>query len=291
MTYLITLIENMKKIIAVLIFLCSFTAAFAQGPGDLQRLVDTEKSFAKMAAERNTKEAFLTFLADDGITFNPGPGNGKETWNKRSVTPALLTWTPEYADISANGILGYTTGPWEYRAKGKDDVPSAFGHYVTLWQKQTDGNFRAVLDIGISHDKVALADNYGTAKGATLNNKKISAADSSTMFFEIAEKDGLNKAYRNYLADDVRLYREGKAPFVGKKNASEAVKKESRVKFGKRSIFINAGDLAYLSNSYAFLDEADKETEKGNFLQIWKFRGEKWQIVLDLFNPLPAEKK
>ena len=118
---------------------------------DLQKLVETEQTFAKTAADKNTKAAFLEFLADDGIVFNPTEANGKLVWKARPESPALLAWNPAWADISSDGKLGYTTGGWEFRPKGKTDKPAGFGEYVTLWQKQGDGSYKAVLDIGINH--------------------------------------------------------------------------------------------------------------------------------------------
>lgn len=278
----------MKITLFLLIIIFGVSQVFSQN--DLEKIVNTEKAFAKTAAEKNTKTAFLDFSSEDGLLFNPNPINAKELWNSRPVGPALLAWTPLYADISSNGVLGYTTGPWEFRPKGKDDPPSGFGHYVTIWQKQPNGNYKFVLDIGISHEKVALVDSWSSPKdaGKELNQEKISAADTSTQFFETAEKKSLESAYKMFLSDDVRLYRNGKIPFVGKKNALNELKKNKvAVKFAKRSIFTSANDLAYISNSYTLFDKDGKETEKGNFLQIWKFRAGKWQIVLDLFNPIP----
>lgn len=274
-----------------LVVLAAFSN-FAQT--DLNKLVDTEKAFAKTAFEKNTKTAFLEFLADDGILFQPNPVNGKEYWRSQPDSSALLVWTPAFADISGNGVLGYTTGPWELRPKGKDDVPTAFGHYVTIWQKQLNGNYKAVLDIGISHEKVALVNNWTSPddSGKESNEKKYSAADFTAQFFETADALGLEKAYKTYAADDIRLYRNGKTPFVGKKSSLEEIKKvKNKIKFTKRSIFLSAGDLAYMSNSYAVLNKAGKEIEKGHFLQIWKMRKDRWHIVLDIFNPLPQPKQ
>lgn len=280
----------MRIYVALFILILSFSSSFAQN--DLNKLVETEKAFARTAAEKNTKTAFLEFMADDAIGFFPTPKNAKEVWNSRPVTPALLAWTPEFADIASNGVLGYTTGPWEYRPKGKNDAPAAFGHYVTLWQKQPDGNYKAVLDIGINHPPIALVNNWNSPNGSgkELNEKKYSASDFSAQFFEMADLSGLEKAYKTFAAEDIRLYRDGNAPFVGKKNSLNELKKfKNKVKFTKRSIFLSASDLAYTSNSYAVLDKDNKEIEKGNFLQIWKLRKGKWQIVLDLFTPLPKQ--
>jgi len=50
----------------------------------------------------------------------------------------------------------------------------------------------------------------------------------------------------------------------------------------------SAGNLAYSMTTYE-LKEAAKTIEKGNTVQIWKFTGGKWQIVMDVFAPIPAK--
>lgn len=277
----------MKFIFVVLLLVFAIGTIFAQN--DLNRMVETEKAFAQMAAEKNTRAAFLEFSAADGIMFSPTAVNAKTLWTGREANSSLLAWTPAFADISSNGVLGYTTGPWELRPKGKDDAPTSFGHFVTLWQKQPDGNFKWVLDIGISHSQVPLTTNWTSPNDAqSTSENRGSAADTSTQFFETAEKIGLEKAYKMFLADDARVYRDGKIPFTNKKNALNEIKKNKQfIRFAKRSFFTSAADLAYISNTYTYFDKSNKETEKGNFVQIWKFKQGRWQIVLDLFSLIP----
>jgi hypothetical protein len=166
---------------------------------------------------------------------------------------------------------------------------------VTVWQRQPDGGYLAALDLGISHDKPASIETEWKSpadSGKELNEKKISAADTSSAFFEMVTDQGLNKAYKTFLADDARILREGKQPILGRQAALAEFKKEKRkIFFAKRSVFVGAADMAYISNSYTFNDKSGREIEKGNFLQIWKLRGGKWQIVLDAFLPIPEEKK
>ena len=120
---------------------------------ELQKLVETENAFAQTAAEKGTKSAFLEYLAADGVLFHPEAVNGKKYWNERGESAGLLLWKPIFADISSNGVLGYTTGPWSFSPKREEKNPTSFGDYITIWQKQPDGNFKFVLDIGISHAK------------------------------------------------------------------------------------------------------------------------------------------
>src|SRR3954449_2738641 len=116
-------------------------------------LVQMERDFARTAATKGTRDAFLEFLADDGVLFQPGPVNGKKFWTERQPRKGLLSWEPVFADISRAGDLGYTTGPWEFRANGPDDQPVAFGQYFTIWKKQADGGWKAVLDRGVATEK------------------------------------------------------------------------------------------------------------------------------------------
>ena len=56
--------------------------AFAQ-KGDVRQanrlaVVEAERAFARAAATKGTRDAFLEFLAGDGIIFQPGPVNGKQ---------------------------------------------------------------------------------------------------------------------------------------------------------------------------------------------------------------------
>ena len=77
----------MKKTIVLFIIIFNFSNLFSQTKSDLEKLVETEKSFAQAAAEKGIKPAFLEFLADDGILFRPNAVNGKESWLARPASP------------------------------------------------------------------------------------------------------------------------------------------------------------------------------------------------------------
>jgi hypothetical protein len=284
----------MKVIGWFLTIFLAVAGSLAQPAETTKKLAETEKAFAAMAEAKGTRAAFLEFLAKDGLIFPKGlPVNAHEFWENRAENGSLLSWGPDFVDVATSGIIGYTAGPWEYRPKGKADAPAAFGHFVTIWQKQPSGQFRAVLDIGISHDKVALSSDWASPadSGKEMNEKRISAADASVKFFETAEAQGLAKAYKLFAAGDVRLYREGQLPFIGKKTIGGAIKKDNnKLQFNRRSVFVSTSDMAYISNGYSYF-APDKKTvvENGSFLQIWKLRKGKWEIVLDIFSPVPAK--
>ena len=96
------------------------------------------------------------------------------------------------------------------------------------------------------------------------------------------------KAYKQYAADDIRLYREGAFPVLGKGKIGDLVGKDKgKIAFAKRTSFLGSADLAYINNTYT-LTQPDGKIEKGNFLQIWHLRNGRWQIVLDIFKPAAA---
>ena len=276
---------------AVILFLIGIFSVNSFAQSNLQKIYDTEKSFEKRVAEKGIKDAFIEFLAPDGIVFTPNATNGREFWKNRAASPAFLTWNPTFVDVSSNGAIAYSTGNSIYKAKGKDDTNSFYGEYATIWSRQPNGNYLAALDIGISHDQANTETKWTSPSdsGKEMNTQGSSAADSSTAFFEASAKQGLSKAYKTFLTEDARMLRDGKMPIIGKKNILDEYKNfKSKVNFTKSSVFIEAADMAYINNSYTIVDKSGKTTETGNFLQVWKLRGGKWQIVFDVFHPNPT---
>jgi ketosteroid isomerase-like protein len=116
----------------------------------LDSLIAAERAFATMSVEKGARDAFLTYLAEDGVIFSPLATDGRQAWESRAPLTATLAWEPIFAEISAAGDFGYTTGPWELRPNDPQR-PTGYGHYVSVWQKQADGAWRVTVDIGIAH--------------------------------------------------------------------------------------------------------------------------------------------
>ena len=56
------------------------------------------------------------------------------------------------------GDLGYTTGPWEFKADIHDAKSVAWGHFLTVWKRQPDGSWKFAIDLGISNPQPAQAE-------------------------------------------------------------------------------------------------------------------------------------
>jgi ketosteroid isomerase-like protein len=264
---------------------------FAQA--DVQPILVAEKTFEQAAAERGVRSAFLEFLADDAIVFRPSPVNGKKYWNAAADLSSLTySRNVTHSDISANGILGYTTGNWRLYPKGKSESSAKFGQYVTIWERKPDGKFRASLDIAITHDKLPFTETDRTwrfDRHKDMNKRGWSPADAS-MNFSRSSMGGarLGGAYARFAAKDVRLLREGEPPILGKKNVVREMRRYVSIEFPANIALFQAADMAYTWNKCAFAD-SNEGTESGNCLHIWKLRNKKWWIVLGVFSRVPNE--
>ncbi len=115
------------------------------------RIADLE--MAKAVSDRNL-EKFNTLVADDAVFFGRDVSRGREAvakaWLPLFTDPSMfLKWQPNEVQVSASGDLGYSIGTYERMSKDPAGRPtSATGTYVSIWRKQADGRWRAVLDIG-----------------------------------------------------------------------------------------------------------------------------------------------
>jgi ketosteroid isomerase-like protein len=115
-------------------------------------LLQADRDFSAMSVREGTFKAFLTYIAEDGVILrnNAYPSKGKESLRQRfegkSDTPFILSWEPLFEKISESGDLGYTYGIHSNTNKTTGEITK--GTYITIWQKQTDGNWKYVLDTG-----------------------------------------------------------------------------------------------------------------------------------------------
>lgn len=122
---------------------------------DKEGLLQADRDFSKMSADKGMYDAFDYYMADSATHFraNSLPIVGRE--NIRALmsgeTGATLAWEPYQVDVAASGDLGYTLGKWQYVAvdtAGNESIST--GHYVSIWKKQPDGTWKYVFDAGTS---------------------------------------------------------------------------------------------------------------------------------------------
>jgi ketosteroid isomerase-like protein len=266
----------------------------------LLEMVNTERNFAKTSVEKNAKEAFLSYLSDSGLVIQKGKVvNGKQAWADRKIDSSELSWFPDFADIAASGDFGYTTGPWQYKNAKMDKKPVASGHFNTVWKKQSDGSWKAVIDLGISHPQ-SLNQNtnpdsitFSKIKSEPDKNKDLDLLRSA--FFDLekefihAYNAGGNDVYKQYISTEVRIYRMGRLPYLLKDSVNKflADKSEKRTFEFTDGDIASSGDFGYVYGSVitGMNNNGVLQTNHGNYMRIWKREKDgKWKIVLDVIN-------
>ena len=270
-------------LLLLLVFLCASGSAQMMP----QPIYDAQRAFERAVAEKGAKPAFLEFLSDDAVLFRPEAVNGREYLEKRNETAAgTLSRRVNFADISVNGLLGYTIGEWTLIPKGKPGAVPKVGQYATVWSKRLDGKYKAILDIEISHDPEFQSFRRGALPPRNEGDKNKwgwSAVDTAMNFLRMSmTKKGLGGAYDKFASDDIVLLREGMPPITGSDAASKEMEKYIAVDFPAKVSQFETGDIAYSWNPCAYAT-SNEGMEKGNCLHIWKFRDKKWRIVLGVF--------
>ncbi|MBI2187615.1 MAG: DUF4440 domain-containing protein [Acidobacteria bacterium] len=114
-------------------------------------LLEADRQFAQSTKD---VDLFMSYWAPDATAHLSGRAavRGTDAIRKAFAEPVTapgvsLSWTPERAEVSAAGDLGYTVGSYELTANGAKER----GKYVTIWKKQPEGTWKVIEDIGNSN--------------------------------------------------------------------------------------------------------------------------------------------
>ena len=289
------ILSRLSKFFLFLAFLALAGARAADvDPGKaVGSLIAAEKAYAKLAGEKGFREASLSVFADDAVIFTPNAVNGKKFWRETKDDPAI-TWRPTFASISRSGDLGYTTGPSEFWKSRDAKNPDGFGHFVTIWRKDTKGLWKVALDVGINHPQPQEPE---TEIRTYLPNSSLVHPQSADADLEKTErnfaeslKDDEGDAIIDNASDDIRVYRRGQLPAVGrtaaKKMLAEEDAKTTRTPLGVGNS--TPIDLAYEYGEYT--SERDNTAQRGIYVCIWRIDSDgQWRLALDLQKSAPEK--
>lgn len=284
-------------LLILLVFSNHFGQSFQENR--LNEMIRTEYSFAEKASEKGTRDAFLEFIADEGILFRPTSVNGKEFLTKQNYRPGLLRWYPVFAYMSSSGDMGCTTGPAEFR-KDKDSMAIWFGNFCTVWQLKSDRKWKFLIDAGISNSKpeielVRLNVNQSSFTDSNSNPILDNQSDKNLIlhidneFNNMVLTDGIYATYTKFINENSRLLRDGIDPIIGIKKIAEFCNTQSgKFSFipidGNRSI---AGDFGFVYGTLEINNADSGHNNKYNYLRVWCKEVNKWKILIEVFNPLP----
>ncbi|SIT89836.1 YybH family protein [Pontibacter indicus] len=248
----------------LLMLLCAFQSPGQDRDKALASLVEAETRFATASVEKGIRAAFIENLADDAVVFLPEPVNGKKGYGSRPESSAKLSWYPAYADISSSLDWGYTTGPYEFRAKPDDANPAGAGFYLSVWKKQPDGQWKVAIDQGSSYPvELIKPEAYQPAAKTETGagtEQDLLARDSQQV-----------QPYH----EETLVYRAGHYPVRYKDLIIEPAANIYYTTIG--SDISSAADMAYTYGSYTRGKNHDAET--GYYLKVWKVLDGQWRLV------------
>lgn len=119
-----------------------------------QQILAREEAWNQAYADRDA-DALSGFYADDAAIAAPGEQlvRGREAVNtatsEMATDPNLqLSFRANRVQVSESGDVGYTRGQYLMTATdpGTNQPQSSQGYYLTVWQRQEDGSWKAVED-------------------------------------------------------------------------------------------------------------------------------------------------
>lgn len=143
----------MKTVLRLSVCVALLSAIALAADRDATVLMQADRDFAKATAAKRL-EGWMSFMAPNAVLLRAEPLVGLEQISagmaKDFTSPGFqLTWEPVKAEFVGNGPVGYTIGRYEAKFTGDDGKPrTAHGSYMTTWQKQRDGSWKVVADIG-----------------------------------------------------------------------------------------------------------------------------------------------
>ena len=270
-------------------------------------LIVAERAFASRSTANGSRDAFLAWLADDAVLFIPRAAPGRPFFEQQPAPGTGLDWEPVYAEVSAAGDLGFTTGPYEARADPSAATVTAYGNFVSIWKRNaaTDG-WKVALDLGTTNPRPAGARRLRSVRGDRVTGRSLTAIESDddmgtgigdrtvsplgadSLFAARAAVEGSAVIALTVGSTDLRLHRDGREPIVGREAAVASLRRadERFAWYPSFGLEAQSGDLGYTYGTYG--PPTPGAPEQGAYVRIWR-RGDdgRWRLALDITNPFP----
>lgn len=118
----------------------------------IEEIHQAETAFNDMAAEQGLQAAFLAFAADSAAINRSnqvikGKAAIRTYFEQQTLGDVRLSWEPEFIDVSEDGSMGYTYGPYTFSARDTSGrLMESTGIFHTVWKRQPNGSWKYVYD-------------------------------------------------------------------------------------------------------------------------------------------------
>lgn len=114
-----------------------------------EAIVAAEQAYSARFAEVGIDQGMRELLdPNDDLSFtDSGDPVHSSALGRGNLSKGTLSWSPAEVFVSRSGDMGASWG--RYTRTGADPAKKPVtGRYVTVWRKNADGEWRAVMDIG-----------------------------------------------------------------------------------------------------------------------------------------------
>jgi ketosteroid isomerase-like protein len=153
-----TRLRSLTTIVAAAVSFSVFVQSSSALAGDMdaqaKALEKLDADWSKSAVAKDV-DRLASFYVEDAFVYPPnsplalGRAAARKVWASYFSDPSFsISWKTAHASVSKSGEMGFTAGTYEDSYKGGDGkMVSEKGKYVTVWEKQKDGTWKAVHDI------------------------------------------------------------------------------------------------------------------------------------------------
>jgi hypothetical protein len=122
-------------------------------------VIAAELAFARMAREQGTWTAFRHYATSDALWPSPGWTNVQSSLRGRPDSAEPIVWGPDMVWMSCDGSFAASTG--------EANLPGGLhSRFLTIWQRQSNGDYRWVLDQGFDSEGGEIAPDMIAGKVA-----------------------------------------------------------------------------------------------------------------------------
>ncbi|MFB9068394.1 hypothetical protein [Pseudofulvimonas gallinarii] len=275
------------RLLPVLLGALAWVPATARA--DIDPIVEAERAFAADVADMGVRDGTLRHLMEESVVFRPLPVAARGWYAAQETPDFLLQWRPWFAEIAASGDFGWSIGPWRSRTLEEGLRPDGHGFYATVWMKDANGDWKVLVDHGVSTSAAASGRDAVTAlgegrsaavEGSFLVNTRYQGLMAAALRLPSAQRPGGEEVERAWLDEDLVLLRPGRPPIQGHDAVRQVVLGEVGASAPDLTVMAASGDLGVSIGG---------EPEHGAYLRIWRHRDNAgWLLAAEVAVPVTA---
>jgi len=279
-------------------------------------LASADQTYADLAGEIGRTEAFRVFLGEGSIVFREsGPVDALEEYRTADFAQNELTWESHYIDVSRDGDLGLTAGPFELADQTLGGDQYSFGHLVSVWKKN-NGRWELMADMAAGIPgflSLSVEPDFGDTRpvldetahpvmAEVEDNTMQSLIDADNLFGLSINFRGGQRALLRYGLENTRVYLPGMAPAIGAGAASSVygayldneLSTTNPISLTHMGGFLSTSkELGY---TYGIMETVTGELSEiieldggfhTSYLRQWRFSdNNEWRIAVEVLSPL-----